>query len=95
MFISPQSNFLSCSILAILPHPRLVYKGYKGISCGLLSPTTHPSQSTRMLVVGVAGGTGDVGRTIVEELLRSAKFKIVVLTRVSTIVIPRLSPNLP
>ena len=34
-----------------------------------------------MLVVAVAGGTGDVGRTIVEELRRVAKFKIVLLTR--------------
>lgn len=34
-----------------------------------------------MLVVAVAGGTGNVGQTIVDELLRVAKFKIVVLTR--------------
>lgn len=34
-----------------------------------------------MPIVAVAGGTGDVGQTIVDELLRVAKFKIVVLTR--------------
>lgn len=48
-----------------------------------------------MLVVGVAGGTGDVGRTIVEELVRSTKFKIVVLTRVGIIILPRVSVNVP
>lgn len=35
----------------------------------------------KMLVVAVAGGTGNVGRTIVEELRRVAKFKIVLLIR--------------
>jgi uncharacterized protein YbjT (DUF2867 family) len=34
-----------------------------------------------MVVVTVAGGTGDVGRTIIEELKRVTRFKIVLLSR--------------
>lgn len=41
-----------------------------------------------MLVVAVAGGTGDVGQTIVDELLRVVKFNIVVLTRENSEVNP-------
>ncbi|KAJ5765941.1 hypothetical protein N7520_005500 [Penicillium odoratum] len=33
-----------------------------------------------MVVVAVAGGSGDVGRTIIEELKRATRFKIVLLT---------------
>jgi uncharacterized protein YbjT (DUF2867 family) len=47
-----------------------------------------------MLVVAVAGGTGDVGQTIVDELLRVAKFKIVVLTREDPKVNPKSKPRL-
>ncbi|KAM6506703.1 hypothetical protein FSOLCH5_013678 [Fusarium solani] len=34
-----------------------------------------------MAILAVAGGTGDVGRTIVEELVRSGKHKVIVLCR--------------
>jgi uncharacterized protein YbjT (DUF2867 family) len=34
-----------------------------------------------MVVVAVAGGTGNVGRAIVETLLESAKHKVIVLGR--------------
>lgn len=34
-----------------------------------------------MSVVAVAGGTGNVGRTIVETLAQSSKHKVIVLAR--------------
>lgn len=34
-----------------------------------------------MVVVAVAGGTGNVGRTIVETLLQSNKHQVIVLAR--------------
>lgn len=46
--------------------------------------TARPSsyiQVLNMVVVAVAGGTGDVGRTMIEELKKAPKFKIVLLTR--------------
>jgi hypothetical protein len=39
------------------------------------------SHSFNMVVVAVAGGTGNVGRAIVETLLESAKHKVIVLGR--------------
>jgi methanogenic corrinoid protein MtbC1 len=39
------------------------------------------SHSSNMVVVAVAGGTGNVGRAIVETLLESAKHKVIVLGR--------------
>ena len=35
----------------------------------------------KMTVVAVAGGTGDVGRTLVDELVASADFDVIVLAR--------------
>lgn len=35
-----------------------------------------------MAVIAVAGGTGGVGRTIVEKLVQEPKFQVVVLSRV-------------
>jgi NAD(P)-dependent dehydrogenase (short-subunit alcohol dehydrogenase family) len=34
-----------------------------------------------MAVVAVAGGTGGVGKTIVERLVQEAKFQVIVLSR--------------
>jgi uncharacterized protein YbjT (DUF2867 family) len=34
-----------------------------------------------MITVAIAGGTGGIGKTIVEELARQNKYKIVVLSR--------------
>lgn len=43
-----------------------------------------------MTVVAVAGGTGGVGKTIVERLVQEAKFDVLVLSRsVSTLFIMR------
>lgn len=35
-----------------------------------------------MAVIAVAGGTGGVGKTIVERLVQEPKFQVVVLSRV-------------
>jgi hypothetical protein len=37
--------------------------------------------SLKMVVVAVAGGTGGVGRTIVETLLHNPRYKTIVLAR--------------
>lgn len=43
-----------------------------------------------MAVVAVAGGTGGVGKTIVERLAQESKYRVIVLSRsVSTVVIMR------
>jgi NAD(P)-dependent dehydrogenase (short-subunit alcohol dehydrogenase family) len=34
-----------------------------------------------MITVAVAGGTGGIGKTIVEELARQGKYKVLVLSR--------------
>lgn len=34
-----------------------------------------------MVVIAVAGGTGDVGRAVVEEIARTGKHKVLVLGR--------------
>lgn len=43
--------------------------------------STNSRVLSTMSVVAVAGGLGDVGRTIVEEILRGMKHKVYILTR--------------
>ena len=57
-------------------------------------PSSHVSHppfpySFNMKVIAVAGGTGHVGRTIVETLVQSPSFKVIVLGR--KVNLPRLA----
>ena len=61
------SSFFNCFISHQLP------------SLFFLSTTVN--QTSAMVTVAVAGGTGGIGRTIVEELVRQGKHQVVILIR--------------
>lgn len=83
------SMYISCrQASSPLSSSRIVAPGSRSIiildrvlSLPLLSRYKRPAQLYAMSVIAVAGGTGGVGRAIVDALNGTGKFEVVVLSR--------------
>lgn len=49
--------------------------------CIIPANLTHPLSNDNMVTVAVAGGTGGIGRTLVEAILATGKHDVKILSR--------------